>query len=217
MSVQELRSAKNKPLFVADNFLYAVDCSKDGRKYCRCVRAKTDKCQARVIIDKVAILHFNSPLTRNSTARIYQMERVRGVHIFMLFFMIPSVFSFSNDLSSHLLSKDPDLTLVKVKGCHNHCDERMLLERRQAVLQMKDRMLERPDQSVKQVYEKILDTTVAGLESSRSTEEIGTVMPTLGNVKSILQRHRGSNVWFTRVVRTFEKPYISPTKDSSRL
>lgn len=56
MSVEELKSAKGKPLFVVQGFVYVVDKKELNRYYCSCLRYKTEHCTARVIIDKVCCI-----------------------------------------------------------------------------------------------------------------------------------------------------------------
>ena len=54
MSVEEIMSAKGKPLFIVDGFIYAPDKKILNRYYCGCIRYKSDSCTARVTIVKVS-------------------------------------------------------------------------------------------------------------------------------------------------------------------
>ena len=53
MSVEEVKSARGKPLFRVDDYVYMVDGTRDMKLYCRCIRARTEHCTGRVTIVKV--------------------------------------------------------------------------------------------------------------------------------------------------------------------
>ena len=68
----------------------------------------------------------------------------------------------------------------------------MSLLKRKSILQMKDEVLNRPDLSCNEVYQKVLAENVETSEATHNIEEIGATIPMFDNVRTILQRHRSS-------------------------
>lgn len=82
--------------------------------------------------------------------------------------------------------------LVKQTGTHFHTEEDRDVMRRQALQQMKEEILSRPDLSCRDVYQKVLQEKVDTFEGTRNVEEVGAALPTYNNVRTILQRHRST-------------------------
>lgn len=58
-NLEVILSAKGNPLFRVGNYLYEVDKEVEDKFYCRCIRKKSEGCEARVSICKI----FPIPLT----------------------------------------------------------------------------------------------------------------------------------------------------------
>lgn len=167
--VQEIESTRDNGLFLVDEFLYVVEKKVNSRCYCRCLRAKTEYCEARAIIDRVS--------------RIFRLISMLCVAV--------GVRWFKRQLTNSCF-KVPELRLTKRSRAHCHENERLEIMRRNAITRMKEEVILRADKSCQEVYREVLAEIADQYGTECTAEDIGSALPTFENVRTALQRHRAS-------------------------